>query len=65
MSTPTYPAYPTYQISSSALHLITGRLDDDPVPAPIHRHIPMTRFSVKSTVVAPPVKEEAPACRQG
>lgn len=41
MSTPTYPTYPTHpthHISSAALHLPPGRLDDDPLQRQIPRH---------------------------
>jgi single-stranded DNA-binding protein len=47
MSTPPYPTYPTHHISSSALHLITGRLGDDPVACATQRNTSMTIFSVK------------------
>jgi single-stranded DNA-binding protein len=40
---------PTYQISSSAVHLITGRLGDDPVQWATQRNTSMTVFSVKVT----------------
>ena len=40
---------PTHQISSSAVHLITGKLGDDPVQWATHTNTPMTVFSVKVT----------------
>lgn len=38
---------PTYQISSSAVHIITGKLGDDPVQWATQRNTPMTVFSIK------------------
>ena len=40
---------PTYQISSSAVHVITGRLGDDPLACATQRNTSMTVFSVKVT----------------
>ena len=40
---------PAYQISSSAVHIITGRLGDDPVQWATQSNTPMTVFSVKVT----------------
>jgi single-stranded DNA-binding protein len=40
---------PTYQISSSAVHVITGKLGDDPVQWATQRNTSMTVFSVKVT----------------
>lgn len=39
----------TRQISSSAFHIITGRLGDDPVSCATQRNTPMTIFSLKVT----------------
>ena len=38
---------PTHQISSSAVHIITGKLGDDPLQWATQSNTPMTVFSVK------------------
>jgi len=49
---------PTHQISSSAVHIITGKLGDDPVQWATHSNAPMTVFSVK--VVCCPLPSLSP-----